>query len=122
LEIPFVSAEEIPVPPHEVRFRSVDVVPYPDGRRVKLTIALTPFLKPPTIEIALFDATGKVVSGATIVENSESRLSLTLHLRGACPPGGYQARCSAAYPDEGQVAEREVAFSLGRRVSVDETG
>ncbi len=122
MEISFVSAEDIPVPPLEVRFRSVDVAPYPDGRRVKLSVALTPFLKPPTIEIALFDEAGRAVSGATIVENTESRLSVTLHLRGACPPGAYQARCSAAYPEEGNVAEREVAFSLGRAGSPAEKG
>jgi hypothetical protein len=122
VEISFVSAEDVPVPPNEVRFRSVSVEPYPDGRRVKLTIALTPFLKPPNLEIALFDAAGRAVSGATIVENTEPRLSLTLHLRGACPPGAYQARLSADYPEEGQVAETGVEFSLADEDSAKYAG
>jgi hypothetical protein len=112
LEIPIVSTDDIPVPPRDVRIRSVDVVPLADGRRVRLTLLLTPFLEAPTIEFGLADASGQVVSEATIIESTEARATIVLHLRGPCPPGAYHARVSVEYPEVGQVAEAEMEFSI----------
>lgn len=117
MEIPFVSSDEVPVPPTETRIRSVDVMPLADGRRVRLTMVLTPFLQAPTIEIRLLDEARRAVSEATIVESPEARSAVTLHLRGDCQPGTYHASVAVEYPEIGRVAETEVDFSLAEAAS-----
>ena len=112
MEIPIVSTDDIPVPPRDMRIRSLDVAPFADGRRVRLTLQLSPFLEAPTIELELADSAGRVVSGATIIEGTETRVTIVLHLRGACPPGLYHARAGVEYPDIGQVAATDVEFSI----------
>ena len=86
------------LPPTETRIQSLEVIPYPDGQRVRVHLQITPFQVCPHIEVTLKDANGDEVATASIVEPMNWRLEMTLHLRGAsASPFTIEARLS--YPD-----------------------
>ncbi len=112
VEIEFLEPEESPRPPEEVRFRSAHARPYPDGRRVRVEIELTPFQLRPTIELALVDRNGEELASTTVVEAVATHLELTLHLRREAPPGPLTARFSLLYPESGRVDGCELQLDL----------
>jgi hypothetical protein len=82
MDIFFHDPADIPLPPDEVRLRSLSAQLYPDRRRVRVSIAITPFLKPPSLELNLTDAGGGLLAHTDIIETMTPQLELTLHLRG----------------------------------------
>jgi len=70
------------LPPEKVRFLDVKVEPWPDGRRVKVLMQLTPFLKPPNLEIRVENGQDEPVARVDIIETNTSKLVFTIHLRG----------------------------------------
>jgi hypothetical protein len=69
------------LPPEKVRFLDVKVEPWPDGQRVKVLMQLTPFLKPPNIEVRVENSQGEQVARVDIIETNTSKLVFTIHLR-----------------------------------------
>lgn len=112
MDITFQSESEVPLPPGEVRFRSVRIDPYPDGRRVKVLLELTPFQVRPNLEISLLDPAGDVAATVHIVEASEPRMALTLHLRHGPHRGIYTARLTLSYPELEPVEVAGASFEL----------
>jgi len=100
LEIFFTDPDEIPLPPQEVRIRDLKVVPYPDGRRVRLRIELTPFQKYPSGEILITDGLGNPIASASFVEAITPKLEMTLHLRSLDPDGQYNIDVTLFYSQE----------------------
>lgn len=87
-------------PPEEVRIASVRAMLYPDRRRVRVEVTLTPFRERPNLEIALHNGTGQIVSSASAVAVMNFRLAFTLHLRGSDEPApDYRARVTLYYDD-----------------------
>ncbi len=86
------------VAPEETRITLLKAEPYPDGRRVRVNLEITPFRERPYIEILLSDAHGDEVASTTIVEPMTWKLELTLHLRGA-RPGPFTLEAKLFYPD-----------------------
>ncbi len=89
MDIFFYDPDDIPVPPEEVRIRELRVQPYPDGRRVRLYLELTPFVKSPSGELTIRNASGEVSATANIIETVDSRLEMTMHLRVPDPAGEF---------------------------------
>ncbi|MGQ9851442.1 MAG: hypothetical protein ACUVSU_15465 [Aggregatilineaceae bacterium] len=88
------------LPPEEVRIESVRATLYPDRRRVRVEVDLTPFHERPNLEIVLRDAGGQVVSSASAVSVMHFRLAFTLHLReGGDPTPGYHTIVTLYYDD-----------------------
>ena len=86
------------LPRDEVRVESVKAAPYPDGRRVHVEIAVTPFRERPNLEIAILSADDKVVSTASAIAIMNFRVTLTMHLRGVTDPAGdYTVRVHLYY-------------------------
>lgn len=86
------------VAPEDTRIQSLEVDPYPDGERVRVSIGITPFRVRPHIEVTLSDAHGDEVASASIVEPMSWKLEMTMHLRGAsASPFTVEARLF--YPD-----------------------
>ena len=84
--------------PEETRIQSLDIEPYPDGERVRVSLQITPFVVRPYIEITVTDAGGNEVATASVVEPMSWKLELTMHLRGASTnPFTVEARLF--YPD-----------------------
>jgi len=100
MELFFTNPNEIPLPPEEVRILKIILEPYPDGRRVRCLIELTPFQKKPHGDILITDKLGKVVSGASFIEAVTSNFELVLHLRSLDPDGVYQASLTLFYLQE----------------------
>ena len=84
--------------PEETRIESLEVEPYPDGQRVRVSLKMTPFQQRPHIEISVADASGAEVSAASIVEPMSWNLELTMHLRGASA-GPFRMEARLFYPD-----------------------
>lgn len=112
MDINFFDPADLPVPRSEVRFSEVTAAPYPDGRRVRLNVHLTPFQERPNVDIAVFNRLGQEVASMTIIESMDHRFDLTVHLRGPRPEGQYTARCAVGYAEEPPVDTAETLFNI----------
>ncbi len=102
-------------PPAEVRFEDITAEPYPDGRRVRVNLHITPFLERPYIELEITDNNGRQLATASVVEPMTWKLELTLHLRrpSAEPvDGDFILAARLFYPDMDDVDRREVPFEI----------
>ena len=81
--------EDVPAPRArtDVRFTSVAVKPYTDGRRVKLNFALTPFEERPSVDMDVTNAEGRQVASLSLIEAMDTGFDFTVHLRGPEPRG-----------------------------------
>lgn len=121
MDIFFQDPNDIPVPPDEVRIREFTATPYPDGRRVKVYLEITPFQKRPSGEITITNPAGEILAIANIIETMTSKLELTMHLRGAAGAEHLQATADLFYQET--PAEEEAAngedYDLPDRTRVD---
>lgn len=84
--------------PEETRITSLHAEPYPDGRRLRVALEMTPFQKRPYLEVLLRDADNEELSSAAIVEPLSWKLEFTMHVRGdTTEPLTLEARLY--YPD-----------------------
>ena len=121
MDINFTDLSEVPLPPHEVRIRDFRVEPYPDGKRVRVYLELTPFQKRPSGELFITDQLGNQVATANIIETIDPQMELTMHLRTADPQGPFTARVLIFYTDslEDITEDDQIVSAPGRQV-VDE--
>jgi hypothetical protein len=68
--------------PEETKITSIGVETYPDGRRLRVNIDVTPFQKRPYIEVTVYDANGEEIASTSIVEPLSWKLEFTMHVRG----------------------------------------
>jgi hypothetical protein len=94
------------LPPAETRITALSAQPYPDGRRVRVNLEITPFQQRPHLEITLANAEGREVASASVVEPMSWKIEFTLHIRGE-PHSPYTLTASLFYP-EGPAAEPQV--------------
>ena len=86
------------VSPEKTHITALETELYPDGDRVRVQLATTPFTTRPHIEVTLTDSQGAEVASASIVEPMGWRLEFTLHLRGA-RNGPFRITAHLFYPD-----------------------
>jgi hypothetical protein len=112
--------QEVPVgrPPADVRITEASLQPYPDGRRVKLNLRLTPFLERPSLDATVTNAAGDEVASLSLIEAMDTEFDFTVHLRGPRPAGEHELRLELYYTEGGQpggarqvVDERRVTFT-----------
>ena len=84
--------------PEETHITSLTAEPYPDGKRVRVDIEMTPFLTRPYLEVSLTDANGDEIATASIVEPMSWKLEFTMHLRGA-NANPFKIAAMLFYPD-----------------------
>lgn len=104
--------DENALPPEEVRFLDVHVEPWPDGRRVRVHVTLTPFQQPPNLEAMIFDPHGREVSHISIIENIDFQFVITMHLRDPEPQPEYRLEIELGYQDKGTITKSSCTFSL----------
>lgn len=105
-DIFFTEAGEAPVPPDEVRIRELDAQPRPDGVRIKVRAALTPFQRRPNFEAVITDIDGHELAAVSVVEAIDPIMEFTMHLRQARTAGDYTLSARVFYADvEAQQAE-----------------
>lgn len=112
VDIEFVDPAEAPLPPDEMSFRSVAVEPYPDGRRVGVRLAITPFQVRPSIDLEVLDAEGVKLASSSIIEATDVEMSVTLHLRQHAADRQLRLAAQMYYPDHGQVDQHHQQFSF----------
>ena len=106
----FADEAEVPLPPREVRITELEARPAPDGQRVAVLIALTPFLEYPNLEVVLYRPDGEEERSLTVVGTMDRRLALTMHVKQPMP-GEYRIQVDLIH--EGDVLQtRQVAFSM----------
>ena len=81
MDIFFHDPDDIPLPPEKVHIRNFRASLYPDGRRVRVYLEISPFLQRPSGEVIIYDEAGDVISSVNIIETVDPRLELTIHLR-----------------------------------------
>lgn len=97
MDIFFHDPDDVPLPPAEVRIRQLAAQPYADGRRVRIYLEISPFQKRPSAEIHLIGAGGEQLGSVSIIETVDTRMELTMHLRGAAGAGWYTAHAELYY-------------------------
>ena len=98
-DIFFTDSNEAPVPPEEVRIRTLDALLRPDGRRLDVRTEITPFLKRPNFEIVLRNDSGEESATLSVVEVVETSMEFTIHLSEKEPMGTYLLEMRLFYSD-----------------------
>jgi hypothetical protein len=104
--------------PEETQISDLRVDAYPDGRRLRVNIEITPFQKRPYLEFNLRDSEGQEVSSVSMVEPLTWKLEFTMHVRSELH-NPYTLEARLYYPD-GPVAEpRSISFDVEPRPADD---
>jgi hypothetical protein len=121
MDINFTDLSEVPLPPGEVRIRDFRVEPYPDGKRVRVYLELTPFQVRPSGELFITDPLGNRVAVANIIETIDAKMELTMHLRTPDPQGTFTAWVIIFYTDSlDDITEGDQIVAAPERRVVDE--
>ena len=100
-------------PPTEVHLLDLRANPFPDGKRVRVALDLTPFQQRPLIELDLADSTGNEVASASIIEPVGWKLELTLHIRKSGPTEGkYTLTARLSYSELGEIDRRSLIIEV----------
>ena len=93
-----------------VHFEDVHVEPWPDGRRVRVHITLSPFSRHPSLEAALLTDSGEEISHLHIIETPENKMVFTMHLRGIELPTALMLQTRVYFEDEVTLDEKQIHF------------
>jgi hypothetical protein len=88
------------LPRDQVRLERVAATPYPDRRRVKVEIDITPFREQPNLEISIRRDDGLLTASSSVVAVMHFKVAFNLHLRGMDDPAGtYTVRVQLYYDE-----------------------
>lgn len=111
MKIPF-SPSENALPPQQVHIIRCTVTPWPDGKRVKVNLELSPFQQPPNVTLVLHDQNINEISRVLLVETQVTNLSFTMHIRHPTVQGNYSLTASISYPEMGEFNHLTISFSI----------
>ncbi len=100
MDIFFQDPSDIPLPPDEVRIRELRAEPYPDQRRVRIILEVTPFQQRPNCEIQVSDQNGNLVASLSIIESIDPKMDFTVHLNVEEPVGKFTVSSDIYYYEE----------------------
>jgi hypothetical protein len=99
--------------PKETRILDMQAKPYPDGKRMRVTLDLTPFQKKPYIDLRLTDSDGNEAGSTSIVEPITWKLELTLHIKNISTAAGkYTLIAFLSYPEMDKVDRNKITFEI----------
>ena len=96
-EIEFTNPNDIPQPPSNVELEEISAELYPDHKRLRVMIKLTPFQKKPSAKVTIKDPEGHLVKSAHLVQILDPISEITIHLPQQIPTGTYQLLVRAYY-------------------------
>jgi len=97
---------EIPLPPEEVRIRSVSVEPWPDGRRLRIKINIDPFQQRPNLDIRMHrSGESEMISETTIIGTMTPKNEVNLHFRNVPPSAEYLLTVVLYYSNQNDLPE-----------------
>lgn len=120
MDIFFTDPTEIPLPPADVRIRELRAEPYPDGRRLRVTLEVDPFQKRPSAQVVIYDAAGEEMAETSIVESMTRKMEFTMHLRRASPGEAYRLEALLYYAEMEQPDSAEAPVKPIERNVVDQ--
>ena len=97
----FPDLEELNInklPPEETRILELTAEPYPDAKRVRVNLSMTPFLIRPHLDMVILDPNGTPVATTSIIEPMAWKQELTIHLRSEPLEGDYKLIMRLFYP------------------------
>ena len=114
----FEDEDEAPRLPHEVEITEVQARPLPDGRRVVIQVALTPFIEPPSFDVTILRPDGTAERALSVISTMDRMNTLTMHLTRPERLPEYVARVELVHA--GAVLQtREVRFSMPAETRAD---
>jgi hypothetical protein len=111
-EIEFVEPDEVPQPPEAVKIEELTARVYPDGRRVRVCVKVTPFFERPNLEFQVINSEGVEVASLSIIESMDRDFEMTVHLRGPQPSGRHTLRGELFYSPESPRRALETVFDV----------
>lgn len=81
MDIFFNDPNDKPLPPEDVHIRKLDAKLWPDGKRVAVRFALSPFINRPNIELKIISTNGEELAELNVVEVLDTEMEFTMHLR-----------------------------------------
>ena len=102
MDINFHDPNDIPLPPEEVRINELRAEPFPDQRRVRIFIEITPFQQKPNLEIKIRTESGREAASLSIIEAIDYKMEFTVHLKSDSPSGEYIASLDIYYFEQEQ--------------------
>ncbi len=100
------------LPPDQVRFTKLEITPWPDGERVKVSLELTPFQQPPNLVLVINDHEKNEVSRILFIEAQETIMTFTMHIRASFDKGDFSLTASVAYPGMEEFNPSTITFSI----------
>ena len=97
----FPDLEELNInklPPEETRILELTAEPYPDAKRVRVNLSMTPFQIRPHLDMVVLDPSGNPVATTSIIEPMAWKQELTIHLRSEPLEGDYKLIMRLFYP------------------------
>jgi len=111
-----------PPPQDDLKILTLDAEPYPDGRRVRVKLVLSPFLQGPNAEISLSNQDDELLASINIVNIFIPENEFTLHIpESKSLPGSYTVNVEVFYVEEEEIEQGgEAQFNLKKSL-VDST-
>ncbi|MCS7009987.1 MAG: hypothetical protein N2049_07050 [Anaerolineales bacterium] len=102
------------LPPEKMRILALHVESYPDGRRLRIRLEITPFQKRPELELELTDRQGLPCGSVSLIEPMSWSLELTMHIRNKQDTVISPLTLTAIllYPDIGEIDRRQITFDI----------
>lgn len=97
--------------PEETRITSLSAEPYPDGRRLRVNIEMTPFQKRPHLEITLSNGDREEIASVSVVEPLTWKIEFTMHIRGELK-NPYSLDAKLFYPDGPSTEPQTFTFDV----------
>ncbi|GAB4510500.1 MAG: hypothetical protein OHK0046_07470 [Anaerolineae bacterium] len=88
MDMQFFDNDQVPQPRNQIRIEALNVIPYPDRRRVFVEIKVTPFQERPNLLITAHDSQDALVAELNVIETMHANMEFTIHLRGKSDPAG----------------------------------
>ena len=108
MDIEFHDPADTPRSPKQVRIREASMQALMDGTRIRVSLELTKFQEKPVIEVKIINPDDSVNVSSTIVEATNPRMSLTMHVRSTVSLRELRGLFLVSYPELGEVDRKEV--------------
>ncbi len=110
-----------PPPQDDIKILSFNAEPYPDGRRVRVRLVLSPFLQGPNGEISLTNQDDELLTTINIVNIFIPENEFTLHIpESKSLPGSYTVNVEVFYIEEEEIEQDGETLSLVHEREVPE--
>lgn len=85
----FDDPSRIPQPRDKIKIEALNVLPYPDGRRVRVDVRVTAFQERPNLLLLALDENGRIVNELNVIATMHANMEFTMHLRHKPDPTGH---------------------------------